>query len=164
MSILFSFCRYVFRCLHLLGFSMIFGNLFHDSLFLPRFPEENTKYFQINLIFQICLIVSGFINFLLIIYSNKYKKNFHYELWKIFIFVKLILAVLITPIFEICLELIFKENKLLINTKALRLYVYLGIILLSIFLRYYREQFLFIETKNYPEDRNYVIELETQEM
>jgi hypothetical protein len=107
--------------------------------------------------------------------TNKYVKNFHYEVWKILIIVKLILSVFLTQVTDKMFTFLLKEERsshrisdLSISFKA---YLTLTLTLLSVFLRYYRETFLVFDKKNYPVDqyninlcRNYVIELETNEL
>ena len=156
------------------SFSLLLGNLFYDHFFVKRFPPEYEKYIIVNLLFVIFLIVAGLVNYFILIQTNKYVKNFHYEIWKILIIVKMILSLLLSEITEKILSLILiKEKSHMINELSLsfKAYLVLTLTLLSVFLRYYRESFLVLDNKNYPDEqydfkliRNYVIELETNEL
>jgi hypothetical protein len=159
MSLALSLARYIFRTIHMFSFSLLLGNMFYDHFFIRRFPSEYETYIIVNLLFIVLLIVAGLVNFYLLTSTNKYVKNFHYEVWRILIIVKLILSLFLTQITDKIFTLILKGERshrisdLSISFKA---YLTLTLTLLSVFLRYYRESFLVFDKKNYPADQYYL--------
>lgn len=156
MSFALSLARYTFRTIHMFSFSLLLGNLFFDHFFIRRFPSEYETYILVNLFFTVLLVVAGLVNLYIMTSYNKYVKNFHYELWKILIIVKLILSLFLTQITDKMFSILLngeRSHRISDVSISFKAYLILILTLISVFVRYYRESFLIIDWKNYPADQ-----------
>jgi hypothetical protein len=141
MSNIFYIAKYLFRTLHMASFAFIFGNIFIDNLFGKRLiaagDERTYKLYHISS--SVVLIVSGLINMIILIKENKYVKDFSFQIWKKLLVTKFVLSLLLTPLLEKILPIQkFTNNSTDVYFK-IRLYLILGMFLISPFLRFYRE-------------------------
>ena len=128
--------KYVFRSLHMLTFAFIFGNACYDFYFGRRFSTLTGSALTFNITSSLVLIISGFINMLLLIFENRYEKTSSYQLWKNLLITKFFLSFLLTPLLEKSLKVVgMNESK----ASDIRLFLMGVLFLISPFLRFYRE-------------------------
>jgi len=151
---LFAF-KYFFRTLHMASFAILFGNFTLDAYFGERTVRKIQKkeFSIISHSAAAILLISGFINMIILIKENKYLKNFAYTLWKYILIIKFVFTIAITPLLEKILPLNMVATNLEINTNIkplmyfkIRLTMILIIFLLSPFTRYLREGYMIKNT------------------
>jgi hypothetical protein len=134
-SVIFYLAKYTFRLLHVTTFGLIFGNLFYDYLYGKRIDtlgDNRKEYVTMHIISSVVLMVSGLINMIILVKENNYVKNTYYQVWKKLLIWKFMLTFAITPL----LERFIKDQALCFK---IRVYVVCGLLLISPFLRYFRE-------------------------
>jgi hypothetical protein len=135
--------KYLFRTLHMGSFGLIFGNLLYDFLFGQRLYNVGsdllTPFLFLNIIAGITLMLSGLVNMIILTVENKYNKTIQYEFWKKLLIFKFLVSLSVTPL----LEKIISDKEICFK---IRTAVFVGLFVISPFLRYFREAFL-IPTK-----------------
>lgn len=134
-SVIFYIAKYLFRLLHVTTFGLIFGNLFYDYMFGKRIDtlkDTKSQYVSMHVISSIVLMASGLINMIILIKENKYIKNTSYQVWKKLLIWKFMLSLVITPL----LDRFIKDPVLAFK---IRVFTVCGLLVLSPFLRYFRE-------------------------
>lgn len=147
--------KYIFRTIHVLCFTLIAGNIWLDYIFGKRQIRKLMKPNYTILYAGSCvfLVISGLINMILLVKENNYVKDKKYFMWKHLIIFKLALSLLLTPVLEKAFPLIWQVST---NTNEhfyvkLRAGITLFTVLLSPFLRYFREMALTPQAKTVPE-------------
>lgn len=143
MKVLIHFItKYIFRALHLASFAFILGNLIVDYFFGKRTLEtEDIKhnYTKLHKYAGVIVIISGLVNMALLVAESKFKKDFHFNIWKGILWAKLFATLSMTPLLEkVFAESLNKET----NCQQIRVLFLSLAFLSSPFLRYYREKFL----------------------
>lgn len=135
--------KYIGRIIHILCFSLIFGNVAFD-LFYERRVNSTTSYRSSYNGFIIALwvlvIISGLANMLLLIFEKKFEKNIYYEVWKKGLIIKFFVSIFMTPALEGLITLgETDQDKVDSIALPIRFTILLVFILFSSFIRYYRE-------------------------
>jgi putative copper export protein len=138
--------KYIGRIIHILAFSLIFGNVAFD-LFYQRRVDSKTGYRSSYNGFIIALwvlvILSGLANMLLLIFEKKFERNIHYEIWKKSLIAKFLISIFLTPALEALIALgELDQDKVDSIALPIRFTILLLFILGSSFLRYYREYYM----------------------
>ena len=139
-NLLFRSVKYVFRTLHMMSFAFLFGNYSYDYYFGPRQVSEDliSSLRKTNISMGIILVISGFINMLVLLKEKNYVKNTAYKVWRrTFEVMFCVSLVCFTPLFDIILKKLGNENKEQIL--KWKIFIMAIIFVLSPFLRFYRE-------------------------
>jgi hypothetical protein len=144
MKAFIHFCtKYVFRTLHLASFAFLVGNIVVDYLFGKRTASmeltAKQAYTKLHIAASIVVIVSGLINMALLLVESKFKKDSHYKVWKLILWIKFFATLTLTPVLERVLPSTTDKE---LYCQQIRLVLITGTFLVSPFLRYYREKFL----------------------
>ena len=142
--------KYIFRLLHIGSYGVFSAILINDILIQDsesRISKLMTK--KEFILLALTLLISGFVNMIILIKENKYKKSKSLTFWKYLLYIKFCLFLLLTPFFDkIILPLIIKdaETSDLTRVKANFKFMFFTIgLLISSFTRFYREKYLIKE-------------------
>jgi putative copper export protein len=130
--------KYIGRVIHILSFSLIFGNLAFDLFYQKRLNTNG-----LIIVLWVLVILSGLANMLLLIFEKKFERNIYYEVWKKTLIVKFFISIFMTPALEALIS-IGENDKDKVDSIALpiRFTILLVFILGSSFIRYYREYYM----------------------
>ncbi len=142
-GIIFYFSKYIFRLLHITTYGLIFGNIFYDFVFGKRIDnigDNRSKYVIIHVASSVILMISGFVNMVILVKENNYKKNTFYQIWKKLLIWKFLISFTLTPM----LDKFIKDQSLCFK---IRVYVVCILLIISPFLRFFREYCLTSQKK-----------------
>lgn len=142
--------KYIFRLLHIGSYGVFSAILLNDILIQDsesKISKLMTK--REFILLALTLMISGFVNMIILIKENKFKKSKSLTFWKYLLYIKFCLFLLLTPFFErIILPLIIKdsENTDYTHVKANFKFMFFTIaLIISSFTRFYRETYLIKE-------------------
>lgn len=147
--------KYIFRLIHIISFSFIFGNVAYD-LFISRrlaldsaaptdkeLKKMNDIYFGLTCTCYILIIVSGLINMILLVDEKKYIKDNNHSLWKYLLIAKTFTTILLSPILDFFIGLSTKNENYSFQIALITRFICLLLLtLLSPFLRFFREYYM----------------------
>ncbi len=142
--------KYSFRLIHILSYGIFMGLLINDA-FINNHSKGNkfNRHFipqGYHVLLGIFFLISGFVNMIILLKENKYKRDFHLTLWKYLLYTKTCLFILLTPLFDnVIFPMVYssQDNEYSSHLKAkMKLVIFLVGLLVSPFTRYYRETFL----------------------
>ena len=114
----------------MLTFAFLFGDISYNYFFGNR-ADKAKGYVILSALSGILLIISGIVNMILLYKEKNYdRESSEYKVWKYILYSKLVLVILLTPLFDKHLSLEFK------------FYIALSMFLVSPFSRFYREYFI----------------------
>lgn len=131
--------KFIFRFLHLLSVIFIFGDASYTLFFGKRDELSIKNYKSLTIISSFTLILAGLGNMITMIYEKDYIKDNSYKKWKLSLYFKFILSLLLSPILNRLVD-----NK---NIDFYRFLLMLIAFIISVFIRYYREYYMKVETE-----------------
>jgi hypothetical protein len=133
MSLVLFIVKYIIKLIHILSFGLMVGNVSYDIYFgnkLINHPE----FIVFAKVFNILLIFSGLVTYLIIVYENKYQNSTQYNIYRAITLIKLVITIIITIMVQY-----YSSLPILIFV------LYTVCFFISPFLRFYREHFVSIE-------------------
>src|SRR5690349_10049142 len=111
---IYFWAKYVTRVVKMISCAFIFGNCSYDLFFSKRLSYTNplrANLNNLNISMWISVIISGLASMILLVIEKRYEKDFNFQIWKKALVFKFILSILVSPLLEVLIGLVVKENE-----------------------------------------------------